>query len=141
MIVPELASPLRRVAAYLVDALIGGLFISPFLIGMRLTGDWSGNNFDIASFCAWGVPAWLIYFALLVFLEGTKGATPGKWLLGIRVGDAGSGSTIGWRRDLARRLMFWPEAIPFYLGYFWMLWDRRHQAWHDKVVSSVVVRA
>ena len=27
------------------------------------------------------------------------------------------------------------------LGYLWSLWDDRKQTWHDKVVSSVVVKA
>ena len=27
------------------------------------------------------------------------------------------------------------------LGYLWALWDNRKQTWHDKVVSTVVVRA
>jgi uncharacterized RDD family membrane protein YckC len=26
-----------------------------------------------------------------------------------------------------------------YLGYFWMLWDREAQTWHDKLASTVVV--
>jgi uncharacterized RDD family membrane protein YckC len=29
----------------------------------------------------------------------------------------------------------------FYLGYLWMLWDSEKQTWHDKMVSSVVIRA
>ena len=29
--------------------------------------------------------------------------------------------------------------IPLFLGYFWMLWDREKQTWHDKMAGSVVV--
>jgi uncharacterized RDD family membrane protein YckC len=137
----ELASPGRRIAAYVLDALLGGLFLAPFLIGMRATGDWSGNNFDTASFYAWGAPAWILYFALIVYLEGERGATPAKWLLRMRVVDAELGGVIGWRRDLGRRLMFWIDAIALYLGFLWMFWDPRHQAWHDKVAHSLVIRA
>ena len=27
----------------------------------------------------------------------------------------------------------------FLLGYFWMLWDREKQTWHDKFANDVVV--
>ncbi len=137
----DLASPRRRVAGYVLDAVISGVLISPFLLGMRLTGDWSGNHFDLTSFYAWGIPAWLLGMAVIVYLEGERGATPAKWLLGMRVVNAATGDgAIGWRRDLVRRLMFLPEGVPLYLGYLWMFWDRRHQAWHDKVARSIVVR-
>jgi hypothetical protein len=26
------------------------------------------------------------------------------------------------------------------LGYLWALWDKQRQTWHDKVISSVVVK-
>jgi hypothetical protein len=32
-------------------------------------------------------------------------------------------------------------VIPAVLDYLWPLWDRRNQALHDKVVSSVVIKA
>lgn len=78
--------------------------------------------------------------ALIVYLEGEKGATLGKRVLGMRVVDVEADTVIGWKRDLVRRLMFLPEAIPFYLGYLWMFRDKHRQAWHDKVARSLVVR-
>ncbi len=27
-----------------------------------------------------------------------------------------------------------------YLGYLWMLWDKRNQTWHDKIAGTVVVK-
>jgi uncharacterized RDD family membrane protein YckC len=35
--------------------------------------------------------------------------------------------------------MVW-TTIPLILDYLWPLWDAKHQAWHDKVAASVVVR-
>jgi uncharacterized RDD family membrane protein YckC len=32
------------------------------------------------------------------------------------------------------------SALFFGLGVFWMLWDRRRQAWHDKLAKTVVVK-
>lgn len=136
----KLASPPRRIAGYALDAWIGGVFFAPFLIGMQITGDFNDHSFDLVAFYAWGIPAWVSYLALIVHLEGEKGFTPAKWALAMRVVDAGAGGIIGWRRDLARRLMFFVEAIPLYLGWLWMFWDKRHQAWHDKVARSLVIR-
>lgn len=131
----------RRVAAYVLDAMIGGLLIAPFLAGMRITGDWSGNNFDLTAFYAWGIPSYLLVSGLIIYLEGEKGWTPGKWMLGMRVEDADQGGTIGWVRDLLRRAAFVVSALPFYLGLLWPIWDRRRQTWHDKIARSVVIRA
>ena len=33
----------------------------------------------------------------------------------------------------------WVSAIPCLLGYFWMLWDKEKQTWHDKFATDVVV--
>jgi hypothetical protein len=33
------------------------------------------------------------------------------------------------------------SALPCFLGFFWMLWDRRKRTWHDMVANSLVVRA
>lgn len=27
-----------------------------------------------------------------------------------------------------------------FLNYLWPLWDKKHQTWHDMIVSSVVVK-
>jgi uncharacterized RDD family membrane protein YckC len=35
--------------------------------------------------------------------------------------------------------MKYVDSLPIYLGFFWMLWDREKQTWHDKVAGSVVV--
>jgi uncharacterized RDD family membrane protein YckC len=44
-----------------------------------------------------------------------------------------------YQRGLVRELGRILSAIPFYLGYLWMLWDPEKQTWHDKLVRSVVV--
>ena len=135
----ELANPERRIAAYLLDAVVSGIFVSPFLLGMQATGSMPGQG-SLLAFYAWFLPAFLAYYGLIVFLEGQKGVTPGKWLVRIRVRDVESDHVIGWRRDLGRRLMFFVDAIPFYLGFWWMFFDARYQCWHDKTAHSLVVR-
>jgi uncharacterized RDD family membrane protein YckC len=76
------------------------------------------------------------------FLVGGTGQTLGNKATGIRVVDATSGQPIGHGRALGRYLFAaFISGNLCALGYLWALWDGRKQTWHDKVVSSVVVRA
>ena len=74
------------------------------------------------------------------WLEGSpSGQTVGKRMLGIRVYDLRQGGPIGTGRAIGRYFARIVSFIPCLLGYFWMLWDKEKQTWHDKLVGSVVV--
>lgn len=81
----------------------------------------------------------VLYYTRMI---GRSGQTLGKRATGVRVVDATSGGPIGGGRALGRYLfaVFFSGNF-FALGYLWALWDKRNQTWHDKVVSSVVVKA
>jgi uncharacterized RDD family membrane protein YckC len=70
---------------------------------------------------------------------GPTGQTIGKKALGIRVIDFNTGGPIGNGRAFIRYLGRIVSGIPIYLGYFWMLWDKEKQTWHDKMATAVVV--
>jgi uncharacterized RDD family membrane protein YckC len=83
----------------------------------------------------------LIGAAYYAFQEGSpSGQTLGKKVCGIKVVDISSGNSIGFGRALGRHFGSWISLIPCGLGYLWMLWDSDKQTWHDKMVSSNVVR-
>lgn len=155
-----------RLGAWIIDGIITGLFAVPAFI-MLVTGpkrittctvDELGNvTFEegrtaicevptggtIAAAVLLGLLALagtLLYFAKLE--GGPSGQTLGKRAVGARVADATTGGPIGPGRALGRYLFksFISGSICF-LGYLWSLWDKRSQTWHDKVVSSVVVKA
>jgi uncharacterized RDD family membrane protein YckC len=78
--------------------------------------------------------------AYYVLLEGgPKGQTVGKMAVGIRVFDLAQGGPIGYGRAFIRYVGRIASTIPILLGYFWMLWDKEKQTWHDKFAGSVVV--
>jgi uncharacterized RDD family membrane protein YckC len=81
----------------------------------------------------------LAYFTY--FEGGPSGQTVGKRALGIRVYDLRQGGPIGFGRGLLRQIGKYISAIVILLGYFWMLWDKEKQCWHDKIAGSVVVPA
>jgi uncharacterized RDD family membrane protein YckC len=90
--------------------------------------------------------SFVVTLAYFGFLEGgARGQTLGKRALGIATRDAGTGGAIGPLRAAARILIMGLLAFPLLLGIPWLLdvlwplWDPERQAWHDKLVHSVVV--
>jgi uncharacterized RDD family membrane protein YckC len=73
--------------------------------------------------------------------EGERGQSPGKKALGIRVVHQHTGRPIGFGRAVGRMFARYLSSQVLYLGYLWMLWDDNKQTWHDKIVSSIVVKA
>ena len=77
----------------------------------------------------------LVYF---VFFWTLVGYTPGKALLGLRiVRQDGRPLSVG--RALVRYLGYWVSAIPLFLGFIWILFDRQHEGWHDKIADTHVI--
>jgi uncharacterized RDD family membrane protein YckC len=78
--------------------------------------------------------------AYYVYLEGgPSGQTLGKSAMGIRVIDFNTGGPIGYGRAFLRWIGRIVSSFLCYLGYFWMLWDKEKQCWHDKMANDVVV--
>lgn len=73
------------------------------------------------------------------FLSQQNGQTIGCRALSIRVQDAG-GQVLTPTAALIRYLGSIVSAIPLLLGYFWMIWDKDKQTWHDKFAKSYVVK-
>lgn len=79
------------------------------------------------------------YF-LFLFWFLARGQTPGKWLVDIRAADKRDGSIPGLGRMLLRETLGkWLSGCFFGLGWFWAIWDREAQAWHDKIAGTVVL--
>lgn len=132
----------RRFASMFIDWLLVGVLAGALgaLIGLDIgqlvVSRGEGFQFELqAPFTA----AELIYFTY--FHATSAGQSIGNKILGIRVLDANSGRPLPYVRAFARALMSYVSLIPLLLGYFWMLWDRRKQTWHDKVADCLVVRS
>jgi uncharacterized RDD family membrane protein YckC len=82
----------------------------------------------------------LVSWAYGTLLEGAaRGQTVGKMAMGIRVYDFNQGGAIGYSRAFVRQIVKTIGAIPLFLGWFWMLWDKEKQCWQDKAATDVVV--
>ena len=122
-----------RLVASLVD-LVGIMFVvvpvTVFLIG----DGWAYAQGSAAFFINWVVPG-AAYVAFWVF----KGATPGKMLFKAEVVDAQTRATPDFWQALTRYVGFFVSVTPLLLGFIWVAFDARKQAWHDKMARTVVI--
>ncbi len=93
----------------------------------------------------------VVVVALLVatgfaVLLGTRGTSPGKAALGLRVVHHATGAPIGIGPALLRSLVLGLSALPtFCLGLATLAWtavmdrDRQRRGWHDHVADSIVL--
>lgn len=123
--VPELAPWGTRVAAALIDFVI--IFFAQIVVSIASRG--------LAQLVALAIE---IYFAYLV---GTKGQSPGKSAMKIRVLRETDGQLLGFGTAVLRWIAHILDALPLLLGFLWPLWDKKNQTFADKIVGSVVVRA
>jgi uncharacterized RDD family membrane protein YckC len=72
-----------------------------------------------------------------IFFWWLRGQTPGKWLLGIKVVALGGGK-VGLGRSLLRFVGYLLSALPFYLGFLWIIGPRR-MGFHDRLARTEVV--
>jgi uncharacterized RDD family membrane protein YckC len=78
------------------------------------------------------------YFGYPVFFWVIIGQTPGKRLLGLRVVRT-DGQKLGLGRAVLRVFGYWISAIPLFFGFFWIIFDRQRQGWHDKFAGTYVI--
>lgn len=157
-----LASPGKRLGAYLIDALILGvastlvLFLFLFLL---IGGGAASGVFDTASSGDDPPPGFILAFlggyalvsAILVVLSlwyyvirvRQVGATPGKQLLGLRVRTFHTDGQLTWGQVWGRyglpALINGVVGVTFFVDVLWLLWDKHRQTLHDKAVGTVVV--
>jgi len=84
------------------------------------------------------VAAPLVALGYYVLLWTLAGRTIGKWLMGLRV-VSNTGSTPNFTQSVIRVFGYLLSALLLYLGYLWVLVDRRRMAWHDHLARTHVV--
>lgn len=117
----------ERIVAYIIDAII--IAISTVILIMLL-------------------PVALAYVIALVIGVGyavyfwtTSGQTPGKMAMGLKVVNAETGGLLDPGAAVIRYVGYLISGIPLYLGFLWIIWDPKHEGWHDKIAKTKVIRA
>jgi len=150
-----LASWGSRLGAYLIDflvVLIPVVFLAAVLFGGATDADsvwgWVGASILYALLFA---AVFFLYAPLLMIREGARnGQTLGKQLVGIRV-VRDNGLPFGFGAAVLREVVLKQLAvgiassiipfIPWFLDYFWPLWDDQNRALHDMGASTHVIKA
>lgn len=134
----EYAGAVSRILAFGVDAALVAAAAVAAVVVIVLIGSVIGTT---AGKLARAVaPIFIIALPVLLagynaVFWGLAGRTPGMALLGIRVVTT-RGRPVAWLSSLIRAVVL---AL-FPIGFLWSLVDRRHQAIHDKLGRTTVVR-
>ena len=148
-----LASWGSRLAAFLIDGLIlliPAVLLTVVVIAIAAGSDTGAIVTGIVGFLAFLVVA-LIYAPVLMARDGrNNGQTWGKQMMNIRVvRDSGEPMSFGWAalREIGVKGLAVTIAssiipfIPWFLNYFWPLWDDQNRCLHDMICSTHVVSA
>ena len=144
----------RRLAAFIIDRVIL-YFVYLFILlagiaalprGFPLNSQRLPINtiMDIGlefavSYC---VAIGLINMLYFTCFHGYGGQTPGKMISGIKVVRVAGGEMtpgIAFLRWVGY-LISLISGVVLYLGFLWVLIDKRKQSWHDKIAGTFVVR-
>ncbi len=100
-------------------------------VGLQIIGFLNG---PVGVLVQWVLPAVLV----IVFWKW-RSATPGKMVLGLKIVDARTGGKPGTGQLIGRYFAYLASMIPLCLGFLWIAFDERKQAWHDKLAGTLVV--
>jgi uncharacterized RDD family membrane protein YckC len=114
-----------RLVAIIIDAIIIGI---PSMILFLIL--------PVALYYVLSVGIGLAYF---VYFWSSTGQTPGKMVMGLKVVSSESGQILTYQEAAIRYVCTLVSGIPLGLGYFWAIWDPKHDTWHDKLAKTKVI--
>ncbi|MHB1459108.1 MAG: RDD family protein [Armatimonadota bacterium] len=149
------AVPIRRMWALLIDFTIFRMLFSP--IYSHLDSPWlmRGINNLLSDYVPvmprlvgliiydrilqisnlYAVLLWAIYVVITSrFLK----CTPGMLSMELRFRD-GNGGDPSLYQMMVRHFTTYISALPLFLGYIWMFFDKKHRTWHDMISGVVIV--
>jgi len=138
-----------RAGAYLIDALISSV---PILIGYgvllgniatRADNSYPDDDpqvFAILVFVAGIAASFGLTLWNRVFRQGRTGQSVGKSALHLRLVDATYFQPVGAGKSFLREFLSGLFNNACFLNLLWPLWDDQKQTWHDKVMSTYVLK-
>jgi uncharacterized RDD family membrane protein YckC len=115
-----------RFIAVLIDTII---LLIPNLVFIYVVEGLAGNALSIVLNAVYTIYFWT-----------SSGSTPGKSVMGLKVVSADGGALIPPVTAVLRYVGSWISAIVLLLGYLWVIWDPKHEAWHDKIAATKVIK-
>ncbi len=140
----QYAAPIKRFAAYFIDAIVLSAIFVPLqiLIGVVVVASMQGKDPTSVQLIAnsiyysISVPISWLYFALME--SSPKSATLGKMALGLMVLDT-DGYPISFGQATGRYFGKILSALPCSAGFITAFFNEKKQGWHDSMANTVVV--
>jgi uncharacterized RDD family membrane protein YckC len=132
-----------RLIAYIVDGFILGILtaiVSVVLfavIGAAAASDNSGAAIGTAFI--WLFVVLLMSLAYFPWFWWKGGQTPGMRIFRLRVVRDADGGPISGGAAILRLFGFWVSYIVFYIGFLWILIDKRRRGWADLIAGTCVI--
>jgi uncharacterized RDD family membrane protein YckC len=79
--------------------------------------------------------------ALILVFWTKKQATPGKMMMSMKIVDAKTLKKPTKKQLIIRMLSYIISVLPLFLGVLWVVFDKRKQAWHDKIAGTIVIKS
>lgn len=133
----------RFVAAFLdvlVLAFVGFVISFTFQVVGMVAG---GSNSIVGSIVKslGSLIVFVIQIVYATYFIGSRGQTPGKMIMKIKVVKIDTNEVPGYTKAFLREAVGkFVSSLVFGLGYFWAIWDPKKQTWHDKIAGTVVVK-
>jgi uncharacterized RDD family membrane protein YckC len=150
VILGRYAGFVTRLAAFLIDraiiaAITGGvMWVFQAILNLFQVNNWlesANTDLQIRGLVVVLSGTVVIYLLVHVLYDIgfwlLAGQTPGKRVLGLRVVRT-DGTRLRFGNALRREIGYLVSSI-LYLGFLWILIDKRRQGWHDKIAGTIVV--
>ncbi|MDA8238197.1 MAG: RDD family protein [Chloroflexi bacterium] len=140
----RLASHGARLVASIVDGILVGVMVT--VVAVALPFLTAGLVVSGAPVLAAVVGLLVIVAAFLVTLGyfpwfwAHGGATPGMRMFSLRLVRDRDGGPLGRGEAILRLVELWISGAVLYLGFVWILVDRRRRGWHDLIAGTVMVQ-
>lgn len=77
---------------------------------------------------------------VIILFWAKKQATPGKMAISAKIVDEKTGGSPSTKQCIGRYFAYILSSLVFGLGFIWIAFDPKKQAWHDKLAGTVVVK-
>jgi uncharacterized RDD family membrane protein YckC len=141
----KFAGPGARLIGYIIDTVIIGVVgtvvlavigVLTAVAGMNDAGLFAGIGFLLA-FLAW----FAFYVAYFPYFWARTGQTPGMKFTNIKVVRDADGGPVTLGPAILRLIGYWISSIVLYIGFIWVLIDKRRRGWFDLIAGTCVIEA
>ena len=139
------ASPVARVVGYLIDGFVAGLITWAFvLVFGTIAGIAGANDLNVlagGSAIVMVLAVLAVAFLYFPYFWQKSGQTPGMRVMRIKVVRDADGGPISWTTGIVRLFGFFVSSFVLYIGFIWVLIDKRRRGWFDLMAGTCVVEA